>query len=405
MDEWPQVSIGEVADIFDGPHATPVTVKSGPIFLGVGALQNGRINLGETRHVSPEDFKTWTRRVKPQQDDVVFSYETRLGEAAIIPQGFECCLGRRMGLVRARRSKLVPRFFLYFYLSPGFQQFLRSRTVNGATVDRIALKEFPSFPMILPPLREQHAIASILGGLDDMIELNRQMNETLEAMTRAIFKDWFVEFGPTRAKSEGRAAYLAPDIWALFPDRLDDDGKPLRWVTQRLGDILELAYGKSLTASERRSGSVPVYGSGGRTGWHDTALVTHGTIVVGRKGTVGSLYWEPHVCFPIDTVFYVRSKLPLVYCFRLLETLGLDTMNTDAAVPGLNRENAYRLKATLDEDLVKVFVSSVSCLQAKIDANLAACQTLAATRDLLLPKLMSGDISVREAEKIVEAAA
>jgi type I restriction enzyme, S subunit len=140
MVEWPQVSIGEVADIFDGPHATPATVKSGPIFLGIGALQNGRINLGETRHVTPEDFKTWTRRVKPQQDDVVFSYETRLGEAAIIPAEFECCLGRRMGLVRAHRSKLNPRFFLYFYLSPDFQEFLRSRTVNGATVDRIALK-------------------------------------------------------------------------------------------------------------------------------------------------------------------------------------------------------------------------------------------------------------------------
>ena len=76
---------------------------------------------------------------------------------------------------------------------------------------------------------EQTAIASILGALDDKIDLNRRMNETLEAMARAIFKDWFVDFGPTRAKMEGRAPYLAPEIWALFPDRLDDEGKPEGW--------------------------------------------------------------------------------------------------------------------------------------------------------------------------------
>ena len=81
----------------------------------------------------------------------------------------------------------------------------------------------------LPPLAEQDAIASILGALDDKIDLNRRMNETLEAMARAIFKDWFVDFGPTRAKMEGRAPYLAPEIWALFPDRLDDEGKPEGW--------------------------------------------------------------------------------------------------------------------------------------------------------------------------------
>src|SRR5690606_2470882 len=100
--------------------------------------------------VTLEDFKTWTRRVKPQAGDIVFSYETRLGEAAMIPEDFECCLGRRMGLVRTDRTRLDPRFFLYTYLSPYFQDLIRSRTIHGATVDRIALKEFPSFQIPLP---------------------------------------------------------------------------------------------------------------------------------------------------------------------------------------------------------------------------------------------------------------
>jgi len=161
----PIVPIGDVAEVFDGPHATPKTVDAGPIFLGVGALQDGRVNLGETRHVTPEDFRQWTRRVKPQTDDVVFSYETRLGQAAIIPDGLECCLGRRMGLVRVDRKKVDPRFFVYQYISPPFREFLNSKTVRGATVDRIALREFPSFPIFLPPLAEQKCAAERIDAL------------------------------------------------------------------------------------------------------------------------------------------------------------------------------------------------------------------------------------------------
>lgn len=159
---WQTKRICEVSEVFDGPHATPKTVDSGPVFLGISALQDGVINLGETRHVTDEDFKRWTRRVRPQPGDVVFSYETRLGQAAIIPKDLKCCLGRRMGLVRFKIGAVVPRFFLYQYLSPPFREFLDSKTIRGATVDRISIKDFPSFPVAVPPLPEQRRIVGIL---------------------------------------------------------------------------------------------------------------------------------------------------------------------------------------------------------------------------------------------------
>ena len=81
----------------------------------------------------------------------------------------------------------------------------------------------------VPDIEEQRAIAAVLSALDDKIEVNRRMNETLEASARALFRDWFVDFGPTRAKAEGRPAYLAPELWSLFPDRLGDDGVPQGW--------------------------------------------------------------------------------------------------------------------------------------------------------------------------------
>ncbi|MGY4318985.1 restriction endonuclease subunit S [Bradyrhizobium sp. JR3.5] len=151
-----------MADVFDGPHATPKTVEAGPIFLGISALQDGAVNLSETRHVTEDDFKKWTRRVRPTAGDIVFSYETRLGQAAIIPEGLECCLGRRMGLVRFRDGQVIPRFFLYQYLSPQFRAFLDANTVRGATVDRISIRDFPTFPIDLPPFSEQQRIVTIL---------------------------------------------------------------------------------------------------------------------------------------------------------------------------------------------------------------------------------------------------
>lgn len=159
------VAIGEVAEVFDGPHATPKTVDNGPVFLGIGALKDGQINLGETRHVTPGDFLLWTRRVRPATGDVVFSYETRLGQAAIIPEGLECCLGRRMGLVRTDRRRLDPQYFVYQYISSPFRRFLAGQVVRGATVDRIALKEFPSFPIYLPNLAEQEKVVERIKSL------------------------------------------------------------------------------------------------------------------------------------------------------------------------------------------------------------------------------------------------
>ena len=425
MPNWPLVRIGDVADIFDGPHATPKTIDSGPIFLGISALQNGRINLGETRHVSPEDFRIWTRRIKPQTADIVFSYETRLGEAAMIPADFECCLGRRMGLVRAKQNLLDPRFFLYFYLSPDFQEFIRSRTIPGATVDRIALREFPSFQIPLPSLGEQRAISSVLGALDDKIELNRQMNETLEAMARAIFKDWFVDFGPTRAKMEGRTPYLAPDIWSLFPDRLDDEGKPDGW---KPGSISDFANLNPETWSRATYPDVIKYVDLSNTKW---GIIE--TITPFARDKAPSR--AQRVLRPDDTI--VGTVRPGNGSYALVSTTGL-TGSTGFAVlrpRGRIFRDAIYLSVTTEENIDRLahladggaypairpelvastelirapervfaaFSASAGPLVELAEANKRESVTLAATRDLLLPKLMSGEIRIRDAEKSVEA--
>ena len=144
---------------------------------------------------------------------------------------------------------------------------------------------------------------------------------------------------------------------------------------------------------------MPVYGSGGITGFHNTPLVTHGSIIVGRKGTVGSLYWEDDPFFPIDTTYYVRPlAAPLTFCFYTMQILGLEKMNTDAAVPGLNRENVYRLELVLPDSVtLQQFDIQATTLRKAIRANSGENKSLADLRDILLPKLLTGELSVTDA--------
>lgn len=190
------VKISDVAVVFDGPHATPKKIDAGPYFLSISSLEGGMLDLSKSAHLSDEEFIKWTKRVTPQQGDVLFSYETRLGEAALMPVGVKACLGRRMGLLRPNLEKVIPEYLLYAYLSPEFQQEIKKRTIHGATVDRIALKELPDFNIRIPPLDEQRRVVDTLNSINSKLTVNRQINQTLEQMAQALFKSWFVDFDP-----------------------------------------------------------------------------------------------------------------------------------------------------------------------------------------------------------------
>lgn len=420
---WQRIALGEIVEIFDGPHATPKKTERGPIFLGISNLVSGRLDLAKTEHLSEEDYSRWTRRVTPRSGDVVFSYETRLGEAALIPTGLRCCLGRRMGLLRPKGEKVESCFLLYAFLGTRFQETLRSRTVHGSTVDRILLNEMGGFPIDVPrKLEEQRAIAHALGTLDDKIELNRQMNETLEEIARALFQSWFVDFDPVHAKAalkhhaanltqwgsdwsvERARAYLermAPDIAALFPDSFVDSKLgpiPVGWEVKELGELVELAYGKALKAKDRKIGAIPVYGSNGQVGWHDKELVVGPGIIVGRKGNPGMVTRTHSDFFPIDTTFYVIPRdtiYRLTFLFFALIHQDLPSVSADSAVPGLNRNLAYMNRQVIPPELlVEEFNECASAIFTRSYHLEAESRTLSDLRDALLPKLLSGEVRV-----------
>ena len=187
---------------------------------------------------------------------------------------------------------------------------------------------------------------------------------------------------------------------SLFPSEFEDSelGKiPKGLQLKRIDEALELWYGKALKKSNRTEGEYPVYGSGGITGSHDNFLVKGPGIIVGRKGTVGSIYWEERDFFPIDTTYFIKpiEEYNFVYLFHLLKSQNLESMNTDAAVPGLNRNNVYRLKfIDFPKGIRDKYDSIVNSLFDLTCSNLTEIKTLEKLRDTLLPKLLAGEIDL-----------
>ena len=429
--EWEMVSVGEICEVYDGPHATPERTDAGPIFLGISSLDSGRIDLERSDHIGEEDFIQWTRRVVPVEGDIVFSYETRLGEAGLIPKGLRCCLGRRMGLLRARNKKRVdPKFLLYNYLGPAYQAVISERTIFGSTVDRIPLKDVPGFPMYLPPIDEQKTIAHILGTLDEKIELNRKTNETLEAMAKALFKSWFVDFDPVRAKAEGRPTGLPAEISDLFPDSFEDSelGEiPSGWSVGEINQILNLQKDSldPATAPDEAFDhySIPAFDAGkypakelGSSIKSQKFLVGDGDLLVSKLNPSTPRVWIPFassgrraICSTEFLVCRTSSVFGRAYAYCLASSDAIVEALTGLAGGTSNSHQRIRpgdflaLPCCIGTEIVRsAFLDVVEPLLGKSLVLRTESRSLSTTRDALLPKLISGEIRIPDAEKMLE---
>ncbi|KDM67730.1 restriction endonuclease subunit S [Acidiphilium sp. JA12-A1] len=318
--------------------------------------------------------------------------------------------------------------FLYYAIVARKPELLGAVEAAGHGTGRLPTDRLEALPVPTFPEREQQAIASILGALDDKIDLNRRMNETLEAMARALFKDWFVDFGPTRAKMEGRPPYLTSDLWALFPDRLDGEGKPEGWSPTTLGDVADLNPRERLrvgcVAPYLDMAAIPTQGmwpsaptsrpagSGARFRNGDTLLARITPCLEnGKTAYVGRL-GDDEVAWGSTEFIVIRPRPPFPSEFGYL--LARDPNFREHAIRSMTGTSGrqrvqpdalenYPVTRPTDTLLQNLAEAVRPCFQ-KIASNEAEAETLAATRDLLLPKLMSGEIRVRDAEKMVEPA-
>lgn len=389
-----EVTVGHV-----GSMATEYIEDGIPFLRSLNVLPH-RIEASEIKYISSE-FHAKLKKSALKPGDVVIVRTGKPGTCAVIPSELPESNCSDLVIVRCGPD-LRPRFLAY-WVNTIAKDHVASHVV-GAVQQHFNVGSAKKMPIRLPSLKEQDDILSILGALDDKIEVNRKTAATLEEMARALYQSWFVTFDPVHAKAAGRTpAHMPAQTAALFPDSFGEDDLPEGWELKRLGDLIKLNYGKALKKDLRIPGEFPVFGSGGVGGTHKEALVKAPTIIVGRKGTVGSLHWAPNGSWPIDTVFFVTSDYPLSLIIRLLGELPLTEMNTDAAVPGLNRDNAYRLEIPFPgAAIVQAYSEFSDVWQQKIDKLEDENRTLATLRDTLLPRLMSGELRVGEAKEQVE---
>lgn len=376
-------------------------VPVGTPIITVEHLGENRVLHKDVPCVSDKD-KTRLSKYLLREGDIVFSRVGSVDRRALVRADEEGWLfSGRCLRVRPDPEKIDPCYLSYFFGLPSFKEHIRAIAV-GATMPSLNTQILSDVIVPYPrDIGEQRAIAHILGTLDDKIELNQQMNETLEAMARALFKSWFIDFDPVRAKAEGRDPGLPKEIADLFPDHFQNSelGEiPKGWEVKTIGDLLELAYGKALKADNRENGSIPVYGSNGRVGWHDIKLVSGPGIVVGRKGNPGTVTWTPTDFFPIDTTFYVVPKgdsNSLQFLFYALQTHDLASLGADSAVPGLNRNLVNMNQQVVPpEQLLGRYDKYASVLFELIHRREEESRTLATLRDTLLPRLISGELRV-----------
>jgi type I restriction enzyme S subunit len=391
-----------VLGIYDGPHATPYEVDEGPVFLGIkNVTPEGRLDLSEIRHVSEQEYLKWTKRVTPQKNDVVFSYEATLHRYALIPEGFHGCLGRRMALIRPDLRKIIPRFLHYYFMSPAWRAVVEANIINGATVDRIPIKKFPDFEVSIPSLSMQHSISEILSAYDDLIENNRRRIQLLEQAARLLYKEWFVHF---RFPGHEHTQII--------------DGVPEGWVAGTIGDLGEIITGKtpSKRKSENFGSDLPFIKT---PDMHGNAIVVHTeeslsekgaktqanktlpprSILVSCIGTVGAVAFNASPAQTnqqINSIVLASDSVTYWAYFMAKELKPLlEGMGGGATMANVNKSKFSGIKVIIpSKQLLGFFSDFAKPVFDQIENLTISNARLAKARDLLLPKLMNGEMAV-----------
>jgi len=310
------------------------------------------------------------------------------------------------------RPELTMNDFLYYLLRHAIND-LR-RITHGAVFDTITRSTFDNITVSIPPLPEQRAIARILGSLDDKIELNRRMNETLEAIAQAIFKSWFVDFDPMRAKAEGRQPEgMDAETAALFPDEFEVvDGRevPKGWKSGKLGEGFHITMGQSppgATYNENGEG-VPFFQGSTDFGFRYPSnrvfctepkrMARKGDTLVSVRAPVGDINMACEDCCigrGVAAVRHVSGSRSYTYYFMQGFRERFFQYEAEGTVFGsINKGDFLSLPMLVPPaDIVQKFEQTVSPLDELIEINTEQSRTLAEIRDTLLPKLISGEIN------------
>lgn len=437
--------------LIDCDHKTPAAQASGYPYVGIPQLKDGHIRLDGARLISEEDFVLWTKKAKPQLNDVILSRRCNPGESAYVPDSLEIALGQNLVLLRSDGSVIYPPFLRWLVQGNEWWEQVNKFLNVGAVFNSLKCKDIPNFKLTIPSLKEQKRITDILSGLDKKIELNNKINQNLESIAQAIFKSWFIDFEPVRAKiaakqegkdaelaamcaisgkSEAEVEQMAKEDFAelqatatLFPDELVESelGEvPKGWDKYSLSKMITLIGGGTPKRSEPNywngdifwfsvkdvpnEGEVFVITTQEKISElglnkSSTKLLPVGTTIITARGTVGKIALVGYEmamnqsCYGVQGINGVRQFMTYYLIKNAVEVL---KKNTHGAVFDTITQSTFDTVTSIKPsiEMMDLFESKVEKIMGHIKNNLYENNSLIALRDTLLPKLLSGELDV-----------
>ena len=337
-------------------------------------LGDNEIRTAGISRVAAHDRDRLARHVM-HEGDIVFSRRGDVTRRAYITEkedGWLC--GTGCLLVRLSHPECDNRYLVRLLGLHEARSYL-TRHAIGATMPNLNQGILAAVPVVLPSRKRQERIVDVASAYDDLIENNRRRIRLLEQSARLLYEEWFVRL---RFPGHENATVV--------------DGVPEGWKRKKIGEVSPFKYGKALKKNDRIPGPYPVFGSSGIVGTHYRAWVAGPSIIIGRKGNVGSVFWSERDFHPIDTVYYVDSGHSTAYVYHAL--LAIQLINTDAAVPGLNRDFAHSRELLIpDTRTCSLFEEHARVIRRHIHQLTSQNDRLTEARDLFLPRLMNGEIA------------
>jgi type I restriction enzyme S subunit len=422
--EWKTLPLQDcMAAIIDYRGKTPDKKTFGIPLVTAKVIKGGRIERPD-EFIAEADFDAWMRRGMPESGDIVMTTEAPLGEIAQL-DGKKVALAQRVITLRGKPDLLDNTFLKFLLQSHSVQEELQSRA-TGTTVLGIRQSEMRKVNLTLPPFPEQKAIAHVLGTLDDLIELNRETNEILEEMARALFKSWFVDFDPVRAKLEGRPpAGMDAATAALFPDHFQDSelGQiPKGWEVKSLDEIADFLNGLALQKFPANDGpTLPVIkiaqlrkgdvagADRCNTNVPTEFVVQDGDVLFSWSGTLAVEIWCGGNGALNQHLFKVTSaEFPkwfyLNWTRQHLEWFQSVAADKAVTMGHIKRGHLTEAKVMIPSgEIIDAMTAIMDPLIEQVISNRIESRDLATLRDTLLPKLLSGEITVPVAEELIAA--
>lgn len=402
-ENWKSYKISEIGRVVTGK--TPKNTESTPgdqfPFITPSDFNGQKWISSPVRFLSRAAASTLKNCILPPESVLVTCIGSDMGKVAINTQ--ICITNQQINAIVVDQTKFSPEFIFY---NLSLRKNEISQMAGGSAQPILNKSAFSELWLSCPPIHMQKRIVDTLGSLDDRITLLRETNATLEAIAQTLFKSWFVDFDPVRAKSEGRAPEgMDEETAALFPDSFEESELgmvPRGWMVQTLSEICKISSGKrppERSDIETQAIKIPLFGGAGIMGFTNSSLFDEPKIITGRVGTLGKSFIASPPFWASDNALVLAplKKQNFHFCFHWLNEIDVHKLNRGAVQPLLTQKDLGNQQRIMPPDeLIFVFSNVIKPIYETINHQTQKIKTLATLRDTLLPRLISGQLRVGE---------